>query len=105
MVRKRKKTKNLIKIVDERYSLSRKRGGGIIRFEAWEDNDGVVVKYNIAYINHLIYQEDNGRVLGFDNAHDGHHMHKMGTVSPVEDFENYENIVERFEIELSKLIK
>jgi len=28
-----------------------------------------VTRYNLAYINHSICQVDNGRVLGFDNAH------------------------------------
>ncbi len=28
----------------------------------------MVTRYNLAYINHEMFQGDNGRVLGFDNA-------------------------------------
>jgi len=39
------------------------------------DAKGKVVRYNLAYINHDIFQRDNGRVLGYDNAHGTHHRH------------------------------
>ncbi len=41
----------------------------------------VVTRYNLAYINHSICNVDNGRVLGFDNAHDYHHTHYIGEVA------------------------
>ena len=44
----------------------------------------VVARYNLAYINHAICQGDNGRVLGFDNAHDTHRRHYMGEIEAVE---------------------
>ena len=48
-----------------------------------------VVRYNLAFLlPHLIYP-DNGRVLGFDNAHGVHERHFMGTVQEVE-FESYQ---------------
>jgi hypothetical protein len=50
----------------------------------------------LAYINHLIYSGDNGRVVGYDNAHDGHHRHYLGKVEPVE-FVNFEDTETRFE--------
>ena len=105
MPRKEKKKQSYIKIVDERFTISRKRGGGAIKIEAWEDHKGIIVKYNIAYINHDLYQKDNGRVIGYDNAHDYHHKHYFGEILPVEDFESYENIVERFENEIKEYIK
>jgi hypothetical protein len=53
----------------------------------------VVTRYNLAYINHSICHVDNGRVLGFDNAHDYHHRHYMGEVSAVA-FNSYEATLE-----------
>ncbi len=103
-----KKDKNkhrIIKVVDERYNLPKKHGGGIIKIEAWQATDNTVVKYNIAYINHRLYQGDNGRVIGYDNAHDVHHKHFFGSILPVNDFINYEDIVNRFENEIKAYIK
>ncbi|SMM97962.1 hypothetical protein SPONL_1700 [uncultured Candidatus Thioglobus sp.] len=65
----------LQKIIDEKHFVSRKRGGGVISVQAWADDKQQVVKYAIAYINHQIYAEDNGRVIGYDNAHNFHHKH------------------------------
>ena len=64
----------------------------------------VVTRYNLAYINHSICQVDNGRVLGFDNAHDYHHRHCMGDVQPVE-FTSYEATLERFQQEWLEIVK
>jgi predicted transcriptional regulator len=46
-----------------------------LREEVWQTADGKVTKYNLAYINHMVCRADNGRVLGYDNSHDGHHRH------------------------------
>jgi hypothetical protein len=54
-------------------------------------------------INHAIYRGDNGRVLGFDNAHEYHHRHFMGKVEAV-DFVSYEKILERFQSEWQELV-
>jgi predicted transcriptional regulator len=51
-----------------------------LREEVWQTRDGEVTKYNLAYVNHLICQADNGRVLGYDNSHDFHHRHFMGKI-------------------------
>lgn len=64
----------------------------------------VVTRYNLAYINHVIFQGDNGRVLGFDNAHGYHHRHYKGRVEPVE-FRSYEDTLERFKQEWLKIVK
>jgi hypothetical protein len=64
----------------------------------------VVTRYNLAYINPAIYQGDNGRVLGFDNAHGYHHRHFMGTVSAVK-FVSYDATLERFQQEWLKIVK
>ncbi|RLA24758.1 MAG: transcriptional regulator [Gammaproteobacteria bacterium] len=103
MVRKKKPV--YTKIINERYPLSRKRGGGVIKIEAWEDEKGNIGKYNIAYINTLLYQNDNGIVIDYDNAHNYHHKYCLGEVLPVDDFISYEDIIERFENDIKEYIK
>jgi hypothetical protein len=61
-------------------------------------------RYNLTYINHAIHRRDNGRVLGFDNAHGYHHRHFMGRVESVE-FESYEATLERFQQEWMQIVK
>ena len=85
-----------IKKSDETHKISDKRGNGKLRREVWVDAKGKVVRYNLAYINHQLFQGDNGRVIGYDNAHGMHHRHYFGGVSPV-DFVSFEDIEERFE--------
>jgi hypothetical protein len=85
----------------ERFELRPKFGGGLLSYEVWgyqEKGKTVVTRYNLAYINHSMCHVDNGRVLGFDNAHDYHHRHYMGEVTAVE-FNSYEATLERFQEE------
>jgi len=103
-MRKQKSRGAFVKVVDERFTLTSNRGGGAIKIEAWEDNSGEIVKYNITYINHRIFQGDNGRVVGYDNAHGYHHKHYLGEISSVDDFMNYEQIVERFENDIKEYL-
>jgi hypothetical protein len=91
-----------VKIIDRSFMVSRKRGNGTLRYEIWQDN-GVVTRYNLAYINHLIYSGDNGRVIGYDNRH-GRHRHFKGTVEPVDKM-NFEEIEGRFELEWTKVLE
>lgn len=84
------------KIIDETLTISRKRGNGLLRREVWVDGHGRVVRYNLAYVNHALCQADNGRVIGYDNAHDYHHRHCLGRVEPV-TFISFEDIEARFE--------
>lgn len=84
------------KALDVSTRLAKKRGNGILRREVWVDGKGKVVRYNLAYINHDIFQGDNGRVVGYDNAHGSHHRHYKGTVETVE-FQGFEDIEGRFE--------
>jgi len=91
----------------ERFELSKKSGGGILQYEAWgyqEKDKTVVTRYGIAYVNHTIFAGDNGRVLGYDNAHGYHHRHWMGFVEPFE-FKSYADVVERFQAEWQDLVK
>ena len=84
---------------------SSKKGGGIVKIDVWEDEKGRVVKYSLAYINHLIYSGDNGRVIGYDNTHNFHHKHYFGEISLVDDFVNYEELVGRFEHEIKEFMR
>ena len=97
-----KKPPQIIKTVDREYRLTGKRKGGRLRREVWQTEDGKVVRYNLAYINHRICGRDNGRVLGYDNSHGQHHRHFMGSVEPVE-LDSYEAIVQRFDHELAEI--
>lgn len=90
-----------IKIADDSWSLSLKNGNGVLRREVWVDEMGEVVRYNLAYINHSICQSDNGRVVGYDNAHGFHHRHFMGEVEPV-GFLSFEDIEARFQTDWIK---
>ena len=105
MAKKGKKQKTYQKVVNEIYPLVKKRGGGLIKIEAWEDSNGIIAKYSMAYINHLIYSDDNGRVLGYDNAHNYHHKHYLGKITSVNDFTSYQDLVERFKYEIKEFIK
>ncbi|BCA64640.1 toxin-antitoxin system TumE family protein [Fluviibacter phosphoraccumulans] len=91
-----------IKQSDETHKISDKRGNGKLRREVWVDAQGKVVRYNLAYINHHLFQGDNGRVIGYDNAHGVHHRHYFGGVSPV-DFVSFDDIEDRFEADWSAL--
>src|ERR1039457_6907071 len=92
------------KAVDERFYLSSAKGGGMLRREIWVDGPGRVVRYNLAYINHLIYAGDDGRVLGYDSAHGHHHRHYRGEVSTV-IFDSLEQIEACFLSEGNRLPK
>lgn len=81
---------------DEESILSKKKGNGILRREVWVDDSGKVVRYNLAYINLNEFAEDNGRILGYDNAHGYHHRHYFGIVEPIE-FTSFEDVEDRFE--------
>ena len=84
-----------IKIHDERHVITKRRGNGELRREVWVDAKRSVARYNLAYINHELYRGDNGRVIGYDNAHGYHHRHYFGHVEPV-DFVSFEDIEEMF---------
>lgn len=84
------------KVFDDTWPLSTKQGNGLLRREVWVDERGLVVRYNLAYVNHTIFSGGHGRVVGYDNAHGYHHRHYMGAVEPVE-FVSFEDIEARFE--------
>lgn len=90
------------KIVDDVHHITQKRGNGQLRREIWVDAQGVVTRYNLAYINHALYVDDNGRVVGYDNQHGYHHRHYFGVVTPV-IFTSYEAVEEQFQADWTAL--
>ena len=90
------------KVVDETVILKKPRRGARLREEVWQTRDGKVTKYNLAYINHLVCRVDNGRVLGYDNAHEYHDRHFMGHVESM-GFTTYESLAARFHREVQEL--
>lgn len=85
------------KLIDESHVISTKKGNGIMRREVWVDDKGTVTRYNLAYINNRLFNDDNGRILGFDNAHGYHHRHYYGQVEAVNfiSFEETEILFEK----------
>ncbi len=84
------------KVIEETHVISGKKGNGVLRREVWVNTRNEVTRYNLAYINHQIFNEDNGRVLGFDNAHGYHHRHYYGKVESI-SFTCFEDIEMLFE--------
>ena len=105
MAKRQNKKNKFKKIVSEQYPVPPKRGGGLVKIEVWENEKGEIVKYSMAYINHILYCGDNGRVIGYDNTHNFHHKHYFGEISKVIDFVSYQNLVDRFEQEIKEFIK
>lgn len=77
-------------------------GQGWFRTEVWVDETGKVARYNLAFINHFLCPKDNGRVLGYDNAHGTHHRHFFGKVEPVAAA-GFDEIESMFRVEVTEL--
>lgn len=95
-----------ILLEQERFELKPKSGGGMLSYAVWgyvEKGKTIITRYNIAYINIAIFQGDNGRVLGFDNAHGYHHRHYMGEVEAVK-FVSFEATQQRFQKEWQEIV-
>lgn len=60
-------------------------------------------RYNLAYINPVLFGGDNGRVLGYDNQLGSHHRHFRGETQAF-DFISFEDVEERFEREWIELV-
>jgi hypothetical protein len=101
MGRKDKKSANRV-LYDECTMLSKTRGNGQLIRRVSVNADNVITRYSLAYINYNLCRVDNGRVRGYDNAHDYHHKHYMGTVEPVK-FISFEKIEEQFQQEFEVL--
>lgn len=95
-----------ILLEQERFELKPKSGGGMLSYEVWgyvKKGKTIITRYNIAYINIAIFQGDNGRVLGFDNAHGYHHRHYMGEIEAVK-FVSFEATQQRFQKEWQEIV-
>ncbi len=89
-------------LIDESIDIHRRKGNGTLRRQIWINENKQVTRYSLTYINYHIFQGDNGRVLGYDNAHGYHHKHFKGKVEPVV-FTNFETIEELFQKEFEAL--
>lgn len=89
------KRSTLEKIAD--YTTRFRCGGGIavLREEVWVNEMGAVVQYNLALVAPHLSAVDNGRILGYDNAHGAHERHSMGKVTPA-SFMSYAATAKRF---------
>lgn len=85
-------------LFDETYKYSKSKGNGILRRQVWVGQTGKVTRYCFAYINYRLYRVDNGRVVGYDNAHGYHHKHVMGEVIPI-DYTTFEALEAEFQLE------
>lgn len=85
--------RRLRKTVDDESLIWCAAGSGVLREEVWVNDNGTVVRYNLAFINHFMTHKDNGRVLGYDNAHGEHHRHFYGTVElfPYTEYDELSN--------------
>ena len=105
MQRRKRSKGSFKKVVSEQFPINPKQGGGVLKIKAWENEKGEIVKYSMAYINHFIFAEDNGRVLGYDNTHNFHHKRYFGEISEIDDFTNYQELLDRFKNEIREFIK
>lgn len=101
MGRKDKKSANRV-LYDECTTLPKARGNGQLIRRVSVNADNVITRYSLAYINYNVCRVDNGRVLGYDNAHDYHHRHYMGAVEPVK-FVSFDQIEKQFQREFEVL--
>lgn len=91
--------KRLLRYAPPDAHIPARLGGGILK-ELHEQDlvTGELSRYALAYINRAIFSGDNGRVLGYDNAHGYPHRHYMGQVT-LEPNLSWEEIREKFERE------
>lgn len=101
-MKKNQKTKRNLLIEDEVIELKKSTGNGLLRRQIWVDENGKVIRYSLAYINHHLFTGDNGRALGYDNAHGYHHRHYLGSEEPV-SFKSFNDIEEKFQREFEVL--
>lgn len=99
-----KKSKKQPNKIEDSFKIADKKGNGQIKIQYLLDEKGNVPTYSMAYINPTIFSGDNGRVVGYDNAHGYHHRHYMGTIEPVE-FVSLEDTMSKFEADWHLYLK
>jgi hypothetical protein len=76
--------------------IPRRLGGGKLKeFVVRETRTRTVLRYSVAYINPQAFAGDNGRVLGYDNAHGRRHRHFLGVETDVPSM-RYEDLLRLF---------
>lgn len=89
------KPPGLQKITDYTTRFRCRSGVAVLREEVWVNEQGRVVRYNLALIAPHVSSVGHGRILGYDNAHGGHERHSMGKVTPAR-FTGYPATARRF---------
>jgi hypothetical protein len=84
------------------YPQVRKRGV-IVRIQVDYSHAGTLLRYSLSLID-LSSLLDNGRIVGYDNAHGQHHRHYFGRVDRVE-FESYEKLEGQFEAQVRRYLE
>jgi hypothetical protein len=84
------------------YPKGRKRGL-IVRIQVDYSRAGNLLRYSLSLID-LSSSIDNGRIVGYDNAHGKHHRHYFGRVDCVE-FESYEKLESQFEAQVRQYLE
>jgi hypothetical protein len=82
--------------------LGGKRKLPLLKEEVWRDEAGTVTRYSLAYIDPERFAGDNGRVLGYDNAHGRHHKHFCGEQTELM-FHGFDRLLKQFEDEVRGL--
>lgn len=98
----KKKGKTAEVVCRDNTVVLKAKGKGAYLKDVVHLQDGKVIKYALAYINPVICWADNGRVLGYDNAHNYHHRHFMGKTEAIE-FVSYDALFTRFEAVVREL--
>ena len=91
------------------FPLSVIWGGGKIKLEINFNNDGILTKYSLAYINSRYCKRDNGRLIGIDSEHPGHpsdcpHIHRCGNTSNIRKDITLSDIMKMFVTLVGKII-
>lgn len=84
----------IVRFSEETY-LEAPKGPPLLREHWVRNSDLTLLRYSLAFIDFSIYSGDNGRVLGYDNAHRSHERHFMGKTEIV-PFHSYQTLFDRF---------
>ena len=85
-----------------RHYFGKKRSLPLSQVQWFEDREGRVIRYAFAYIDFAICNRDNGRVLGYDDAHGYAERHWMGTASQVPPA-SFDETLAKFRAEVNEL--
>lgn len=102
--RRRKDELDPEKSLREEFYPKGRKGGVVVRIQADYSRTGRLLRYSMVLVDTHNPSADNGRVLGYDNAHGHHHRHFLGKVEPME-LESYESIEKRFEAEVRQYLE